>query len=231
MAMLLSYALHGQHTYTQYVYWIRYQNQLFFSPRLYWTNEIDNRRFFDPDVEMQFITHSRIHYKIDRWELAGGLTYSLAYAQRPELGYRKPLAEIRPVAEVSYELPVGRIFLQTRARIDNRFLQTDAGESVFKDSQYVFRYRYRAQVRIPVKINEENITSISLRLADEIMFNNTGNTFDQNRVYATGEFFVNKKLSLEAGYIYIYQQRFRTEDFFQRHIVRFSLLHRIQLDP
>lgn len=229
MAMLVSYALHGQQdVFKQYTYWLRYQNQLNFSPRLYWNNEIDNRRFFDPDVALQFITHSRLHYKTGRWDVAGGLTYSLAFAQKPELGYEKAMAEIRPVAEASYEIPIGKIFLQNRLRIDNRFLQTDPEQSVLKESRYIMRFRYRAQLRIPVKTNAENVTTISVRLADEIMFNSKGNTFDQNRVYATGEFRLTKNLSLETGYIYIYQQRFRTEEFFERHVVRFSVLHRIQ---
>jgi hypothetical protein len=229
MAMLVSYALHGQQdVFKQYTYWLRYQNQLQFSPRLYWTNEFDNRRFFDPDVALQFITHSRVHYKTGRWDLGGGLTYSLAFAQKPEVGYTKAMAEIRPVAEASYEVPLGKIFLQSRLRIDNRFIQTDPEQSVLKESLYIMRFRYRAQLRIPVKTNAENITTVGVRFADEIMFNSKGNTFDQNRVYATGEFFLSKKISLEAGYIYIYQQRFRTEEFFERHVVRFSVLHRIQ---
>ena len=227
--MLLSYALHGQqNVFTQYTYWLRYQNQLIFSPRLSWNNEIDNRRFFDPDVENQLILHSRLHYKTGRWDFGGGLTYSLAFAQRPEVGYKKSIAEIRPVAEASHEVPIGKIFLQNRFRLDNRFIQSDPDQNVLEASTYVLRFRYRAQLRIPVKTNEESIPSISVRLAEEIMFNNKGNTFDQNRIYVTGEFLLTKRLSLEAGYIYIYQQRFRTEDFFERHVLRFSLLHRIQ---
>ena len=39
------------------------------------------------------------------------------------------------------------------------------------------------------------------------MLNNRFNTFDQNRIYITGEILLTKKMSLEAGYIYIYQQK------------------------
>src|SRR5688572_27682250 len=90
-------ALAQRHVYVQSLYWIRYQAQLNFSQKLYMTNEIDNRRFFNPDVQNQLIFHSRLHFKKARWDFAGGLTLSNAYAQRPENGYKNVTSEIRPV--------------------------------------------------------------------------------------------------------------------------------------
>jgi hypothetical protein len=213
----------------QSLYWIRYQNQLFFSPTLYWNNEIDNRRFFSPDVENQLIIHSRLHRKVKRWDFAGGLTFSWVFAQKPELGYDHAVNEIRPVVEGSHEFPLGKVFLQNRIRLDNRFFQEDPDKSVFEESFYVFRFRYRAQVRIPLKQNAENISRITLRIADEIMLNHTGTTFDQNRIYVSADFYVTKSISLETGYIYIFQRRFNTDEYFERHVVRFSMLHKLQL--
>ena len=154
---------------------------------------------------------------------------SWIFAQKPELGYDHAVNEIRGVAEASYELPLGKMFFQNRIRLDNRFFQEDADKSVFEESFYVLRFRYRAQLRIPLKINEENNPMITLRIGDEIMFNHTSNTFDQNRIYVSAEFYLTKKLSLEPGYIYIFQQRFGTEEFFERHVARLSLFHRIAL--
>ncbi|HYG18148.1 MAG TPA: DUF2490 domain-containing protein [Ohtaekwangia sp.] len=229
IAIVLSYAAYGQQdSFTQAIYWIRYQNQLIFSPSVYWTNEVDNRRFFDPDVASQLIFHSRLHYKRGPWDLAAGLTYSLAFAQQPELGYDRGTSEIRPVIEASYEHHAGKILLINRIRIDNRFLQSDPDQNVFQESNHVLRMRYRFQAVIPLK-KVDHKTSIGLRLADEIMFNNHKNTFDQNRVYATGEFVLNKNFSLEAGYIYIYQQRFGRDEFYHRHVLRFSVMHRIKM--
>lgn len=228
IALVTAFAVHAQqNTFTQYQYWLRYQNQITFSPKLYWTNEIDNRRFIGPDVEAQLIFHSRLHLKKDRWDFGGGLTYSLFFARKPDEGYDHATAEIRPVIEASYEVPVGKIFFANRIRIDNRFLQTNADESVFEESTYVMRIRYRVQLRIPLKKNNEDITSLSLRLADEIMFNHKYNTFDQNRIYVTGEIRLNKRFSLEPGYIYIYQHALMNEDVFLRNVFRLSVLHKI----
>jgi hypothetical protein len=212
----------------QALYWIRYQNQLTFSPIIYWNNEFDNRRFFDPDVQNQFIIHSHLHYKKNMWDVGAGLTASWAYAQKPEQGYDRTVNEMRAVQEVSHELPMGKISFQNRIRLDHRFFQEDQEKSVFEESMYVFRFRYRAQVKIPVKKNNKGLTTIGIRLADEIMLNHTKNTFDQNRIYVTGDFYLTDNFTFELGYIYIYQQRFGQDEFFERHVARFTLLHRLR---
>ena len=213
----------------QSLYWIRYQNQLFFSPEFYWNNEVDNRRFFDPDVQNQFIIHSNLHLKKHKWDFGTGLTVSWIYAQIPEQGYDYTVNEVRAVAEVSHELPIKKVIFQNRVRLDHRFFQEDFNKSVFEESFYVLRFRYRAQVTIPLKVNEKNESVMGVKLADEIMLNHTRSTFDQNRVYATFEFKILRNMTVETGYIYIYQQRLGTDEFFERHVVRFTLLHRISL--
>lgn len=211
--------------YQQYLYWIRYQIQLDFNSKLYWTNEVDNRRFINPDVQNQLIFHSRLHYKPGAWDVAGGVTLSHAYAARPETGYKNVITELRPVAELTHESKWQRSLLQNRVRIDNRFFETDEQESILYTSRYIARFRYRFQARIPLTKPEG--PQINLRLAEEIMFNSAENFFDQNRIYATVDFGMSQKVSIETGYIYIYQQRFDTSDFFARHVFRFSILHRL----
>jgi len=59
------------------------------------------------------------------------------------------------------------------------------------------------------------------------MLNHTKNTFDQNRIYVTGDFYLTGNFTFELGYIYIYQQRFGQDEFFERHVARFTLLHKL----
>lgn len=214
----------------QSLYWIRYQNQLTFSPKLYWNNEFDNRRFFEHDVQNQFIFHSRLHYKFARWDFGGGLTASWIFTQKPENKSTHAAIELRPVVEASHELFLGSIAFQNRIRVDNRFLEEDPEKSIFDASTYVLRFRYRGQFRIPLKKNEEGASVIQLRVADEIMFNHKENFFDQNRIYVSADFVLSKFFTFEAGYIYIYQQRFGSDnEYFQRHVARITLLHKINL--
>jgi hypothetical protein len=224
---MASLAAYGQSkVFPQTLYWIRYQAQFSFSPSFYWINEADNRRFLNPDVENQMIFHSRLHYKRGPWDFGGGLTLSYIFTQKPELGWKHATTEIRPVAEVSHEMFLRKISFQNRLRIDNRFFEINEDQSIWKDSRYVMRLRYRFQMRIPLSV-KENKTITSLKIAEEIMVNQTGNFFDQNRINASVEFYLTKNFSLEPGYIFIYQQRFNAEEFYARHVFRFSLIHRI----
>ncbi len=224
----MAVSLHAQETvYHQPLYWLSYQNQLYFTPKLYWTNNVDNRRFINPDAENQFIIHSRLHYKSGKWDFGGGLTLSSIYTQRPENKSTHIATELRPVVEVSYEQPIGKVFLQNRVRLDNRFLETSSQESIFEDYNYVLRFRYRLQMRMPLLKNKDNITFLQLRLSDEIMLNHKENLFDQNRIYATVDYIVNKNFTIEAGYIYIYQQRFGKDEFYSRNVIRLGLQHKI----
>ena len=211
----------------QSLYWIRYQNQFTFSPSWYWNNEFDNRRFFSPGMQNQFIIHSHLHYKFNRWDVGAGITSSWAYAQKPEVGYEHAIHELRGVTEVSHITKLGKINFQNRLRFDYRFFQESEAHSVFEESIYVFRIRYRAQFTFPIKKLTDDGRGINLRLADEIMLNHEGNTFDQNRIYATMDFLISKKITLETGYIYSYQQRVGQKEFFERHIARFTMLHKI----
>jgi hypothetical protein len=229
MMILLAYATHGQQVSHQYAYWLRYQAQIIFSPSWQWNNEIDNRRFFDPDVALQFITHSRLHYRTGRWDFGGGLTYSIAFAQKPEEGFDQGISELRPVIEASHEIPMNRVSIYNRIRIDDRHIQSDPDQSVLEKSTNIVRFRYRLLARIPLKHNEAQQPTISLRIADEIMFNNWKNTFDQNRIYAALDFILSEKFTLETGYIHIYQQRFGRDEYFDRHVLRISLSHKFLL--
>lgn len=214
----------------QTLYWLYYQNQLYFSPKLYWVNNVDNRRFINPDAENQFIFHSRLHYKSGKWDFAAGLTLSSIYNQIPENKSTHIATELRPVVEVSHEQPVGKIFIQNRIRLDNRFLETSTQQSVLDTSIYVLRFRYRLQVRKPLVKNKDEVTLLQLRLSDEIMLNHKENIFDQNRIYATLDYIINKNFTVEAGYIYIYQQRFNRAEFYSRNVIRFGLQHKIILN-
>jgi hypothetical protein len=218
----------SQTVYHQNVYWLRYQTQLVFNDNWQWNNEIDNRRFFNPDVQHQFIFHSRVHYRSGRWNFGVGFTTSAAYASRPEFVVSHPVTEIRPVVEASYEIPTRRLLLQQRIRFDSRFFEEDRFDGLNGTYDFVGRLRYRIQARFALKKNKENLQTIGMRLADEVMVNTKDNFFDQQRVYVSVDSRLSNRFTLETDYIHIYQQRRGVEEFFSRNVLRISLLHRIK---
>lgn len=220
---------YSQSTTTQALYWIRYQNQLQFSPSVYWTNEFDNRRFFGTDVANQFIIHSRLHWKKAHWDLAAGLTSSWIFTQIPENGYKHSVLELRPVVEATHETFFKKWSLVNRLRIDHRFFEVSEQESIFEHSEFTLRLRYRLLARFPLRHNEDGISTMHIRVADEIMINHRENLFDQNRIYVNYDVVLSDQISLDVGYLYIFQQRFGRDDFFERHVARLSFLHKIRL--
>jgi hypothetical protein len=60
---------------------------------------------------------------------------------------------------------------------------------------------------------------------DKIIYNQ----FDQNRVYAGIEQGLNKKFTIELGYLHWYQQRASGYQFFDRDIIRLTIYHKIKL--
>ena len=212
--------------YHQALYWIRYQNQWTINPKWYWINEAENRRFFSPDEENQLIAHTHLHRKAGKWDVGGGMTFSWIYAQFPDRDYDHAVSEVRPFVEAAHEFPLGKAFVQNKLRIDNRFFETSNDAGVLEDFYYVTRFRYRIQFRFVLKKHEDTPV-IGLRLADEIMINSKQNVFDQNRVHVSVDFRVIKSLSLEAGYVYLYQQRAGRDEYFSRQVARFTVIHRI----
>lgn len=209
------------------VYWLRYQNQMHFSPSLYSNLEIDNRRFFHPDVQTQLIIHSRLHYKFRRWDFAGGLTGSWAYAAQADRPISHPTAEFRPVAEATFEKAMKKWSLQQRLRIDNRFIEEDRFGDLTDGFEYTMRSRYRVQGKFTLVRKKPSFGELYLRIADEIMLNHRESTFDQNRIYLTADWAISDRVIFETGYIHIYQKRFGTGEYLERNVLRITLLHRI----
>lgn len=229
LILFLGQAARSQTVYHQNLYWLRYQNQLVFNERWQWNNEIDNRRFINPDVQHQFIFHSRVHYRYNRWDFGAGFTTSLAYAFRPESVVSHPTTELRPVLEASYEIPIRQLLLQQRIRLDNRFFEEDSFDGLDGKYDFVGRFRYRIQVRFPLRKNKDDLQTVGMRIADEIMVNTSDNFFDQQRAYVSVDTRLSNRFTLETGYIHIYQQRRGAEEFFSRNVLRLSLLHRIMI--
>lgn len=217
----------------QNLYWLRYYNQLSFGKKLTWHNEFENRRF-NENIQHHFIIHSRIHYKVlNNLDVGVGVTYSLQSPQIPNSVSTLIVPEIRPEQELNFKTDLSKkISLLQRVRVDERFFRKNNGKVLQDGYDFNMRFRYRLQLNY-VLSNEEAKVATTFKLADEIMFN-TGekivyNVFDQNRIYIGLEQGINKNFTIELGYMYWFQQRAQENQFFDRDIVRLTLLHKIKL--
>ena len=218
----------------QNLYWIRYYNQLKINQKWIWHNEIDDRRFFERNKQHHLIIHSRLHYKVlKNADVALGLTYSLQSPQDPNSVSDLVVPEKRFVQEINLNNPLSNRFsLQHRLRIDERLIRNNNELNLLEGYAFNFRFRYKLQGSY--RLNREDATNQTiLKISDELMFNAGKqiiyNQFDQNRIYAGLEQGLIENISAEIGYLYWYQQRATGDQFFDRNIIRFTLLHKIDL--
>lgn len=232
----VSFGLHSQtkQVTNQNLYWIRYNNQMSLNKKWTLQNELENRRFFVPNRQHHFITHSRLHYKVlPNVDMAFGLTYSLQSPQNPNLTSGLVVPEIRPVQEVNYINPVTKqLAIQHRVRIDERFIHKNDSKVLTDGYDFNFRFRYRLQASYKLAQKESKMPT-TLKISNEFMVNAGDkiiyNQFDQNRIYIAVDQGLSKNISAELGYIHWYQQRATGYQFFDREIIRLTMYHRIKL--
>ncbi len=197
-------------------------------------NEFENRRFLDNNRQHHFITHSRIHYKIlPNIEIAAGFCFSRQSPQNQYSTTSLVVPEYRLEQEFSVQNQVSkRISIHNRLRVDERYITKNNGLSLSDGFDFNFRFRHRIQVILSLNKPESNLPLL-FKAGNEVMINSGKtilyNHFDQSRLLLSFEKSLNRNFSAEIGYIHWYQQRPSGNEFFNRNILRLTLLHKIEL--
>ncbi len=115
----------------------------------------------------------------------------------------------------------GKIRLQQRLRIEERWQQRVMDFLPTNEYRYSTRYRYQLYLNIPVS---KKTYIPSFALADELLLQ-TGNdiiynTFDQNRLFAGIRQQITPSLSFDAGYMLLHQQRLSGYQYNRNHTIR-----------
>lgn len=117
------------------------------------------------------------------------------------VSYRFP--EHRIFEQVILKHELGKVGLQHRYRLEQRYLGQKIQPSDSRIDFWRYENRFRYMMRINIPLGEEN--KLYLGVYDEIMVNfgkNVGaNIFDQNRAYAALGYSLNKNIKLEIGYL------------------------------
>jgi hypothetical protein len=86
---------------------------------------------------------------------------------------------------------LGRIFLQHRYRIEERFLPND----------FQIRFRYFLAVNIPITKKTMEKNTLYLSTYNEIFLNAVKPIFDRNRLYGAIGYVINKNIKIEGGFM------------------------------
>ena len=130
-----------------------------------------------------------------------GYAYIGSYNRLPEPS-KNSLSEHRIWEQYIYLTKIGRVSLQNRFRLEQRFIE--------RQTENLFSQRLRYFVRAIIPLQKQNgpfSEGLFAALQNEIFLNVqnkddiNGSVFDQNRIYGAVGFRFNPKLDLEVGYM------------------------------
>lgn len=216
----------------QNLLWTRYYNQLELDKKWAIHSEFDNRVFINAIEQNLYVIRVQGRYNVkEKIDVGSGFAYFSVANQDPDVesGFNK--SEYRIQHDVALKQNFGKINLNHRFQIEERFFQNFNTQDLISGTTFAMRFRYRIHGDYVIWKDENQ--SLKAIISDEIMINAgceiVKNTFDQNRIYAALHYDIDKNFSVEAGYLNSFQQRASGIDYFDRNIIRISVFHKIKL--
>jgi len=214
--------------------WLRYYLRLKTGKTTVLHMETEMRRHFFPERQHQWLV-PRLHLRKQVSEAlsigVGGVHFLQILPQRADAEITMTRLELRPHQDFILKLPMGKGVNIQRFRIEQRWVRNTEGDQLAEGFNFRLRLRYFWRWQLTLWKRQDK--KLNLKLQDEILFHAFGvtgnNIFNQNRISAAFNFQFNPSLSAEATYIHWYQQRRSLTDYYNRHILRITILHRISL--
>ncbi|MGJ8592663.1 MAG: DUF2490 domain-containing protein [Aquaticitalea sp.] len=210
----------------QSLLWTRYQLKLKFNPHWSASQQFEERTYWFPWRQHQFLSRTTAHYQLSKdWTIGTGVAYfrqALPQDAHKDINYTQP--EVRPHLEIAYTHELVQDFnLNHRFGTELRYFKQENEDLRFGN----YRLRYKLELQYQLK------KQITLKAYDEVFVNFgktiDNNTFDQNRVGAGIQYMPQKNFGFELGYINWYQKRASGIDFYERNIVRLTIHHTLDL--
>lgn len=215
----------------------RFYNHLTFAKSWEWGLEFEERRFMFPDAQHQYLLRTQMNRKLPKgWSAAAGFAWFVhTLPQDPEATdtYNRP--ELRPYQMLLFKHSLtDKIALSHRYGLEERFFRrvNDEGKLIH-GYDFVYRFRYKLEGEIVLIKKETRKGALGLKLFDEIFLNFgkqvVKNPFDQNRFGGSLLYGLTKNIEIEGYYSNWFQQRTSGDEYFRRHVVRFTLHHYMSL--
>lgn len=207
--------------------WLRYNLKLNIEDNWQLIQEVEERSYWFPWRQHQFLTRTLLTRKMGKgWNVGAAFTYfqqSIPYD--PEERNYHNRTELRPQIEVVYKQILSENWnINHRYWSEFRFIEQESGNIAFTNnrSRYKLELSYSPHDKIHLKAFDEIFLNIGSKI--------TYNVFDQNRYGFSIQYMPFEKLGVEVGYIKWFQQRASGDDFYNRDIVRFTIIHIINLN-
>ncbi|CAM3703665.1 DUF2490 domain-containing protein [Flavobacterium saliperosum] len=173
--------------------WLMYFGNQKINERFNWHNEIQYRNYNFVDDLQQLLLRTGVGYNLTENNNTILLGYGYIHSQNyvGNTSDKVKTNEHRVFQQYITRQNFGRVFMQHRYRIEERFLSDD----------FQMRLRYQLGFNIPIN-NKTMVEKTFYASAYNEIFINTQNTFfDRNRLYGALGYVINKNLKVEAGFM------------------------------
>lgn len=172
--------------------WYMYFGNNKIGKNINWHNEIQYRNYnWGGDLEQLLLrTGLGINLSENNNNLLLGYGYILS---KPYIeGIKTRNSENRIFQQFINTLSIGRVSIQNRYRLEERFLTGD----------FKMRFRYFMGFNIPLSRNRMGPRTVYLSLYNEIFLNFESPVFDRNRAFGALGYKIGDHLKIEAGYMF-----------------------------
>jgi hypothetical protein len=196
--------------------------------------EVQERIYIDPVRQSQMFFKSQIGFEpFNNFNFKNGIAYYLNSPADPEFSTSLQVPEIRFNHDLGYSHNLKSIHLSHRYRMEERFIHNKRDNSLIDGYRFVERISYMLSLDCKLINSKNHNHDIRLKLSDGIYINTHKssllNSFDQNRFFAGLNYQMIKNLTVELGYINLYQQRISGVEYLNRNIASLGINHSIKL--
>ena len=173
--------------------WLMYFGNQKINDRWNWHNEIQYRSYnFAGDLE-QLLLRTGIGYNLSANNNNLLLGYAFIHGKPYVSGTdeKNTVDEHRIFQQFISKQQFGRVYLQHRYRIEERFVEDD----------FKMRFRYFLGINLPLNATEMAKNTIYLSLYNEIFLQPQSPVFDRDRLYGALGYVFNAYLRAEAGFM------------------------------
>lgn len=157
----------------------------------------------------QWLVRPGVNYQ---WSRRVQLSAAYSYFNAHQAGLdwdQRSFPEHRLQQQILIQMPVRKIALRHRVRVDQRFLGSGYVENTARTWNLQHRLRYMLRTELPLRKGASERPVVYAGLHNEVLFRlgyTGGSNFDQNRLYGGIGVRPHKAASIEAG---VFQQRFK----------------------
>ena len=173
--------------------WFMYFGNQKINPKWNWHNEVQYRSYNFIGDTNQLLLRTGIGYNLTENNNNILLGYGFINTQNylPNSDQKIATNENRIYQQFITRQNFGRVFLQHRYRIEERFLSDN------------FKLRFRCFLGINIPINKRALdkNAVYFSTYNEVFINAESPVFDRNRLYGALGFVIDKNFKVEAGYM------------------------------